>query len=106
MNWLKNFFGIFPTFGGVPRSSRWGSARKEHLRLNPICAVCNGKNDLDVHHIQVYNLHPELELTPSNLLTLCTPHHILFGHLMNYQSYNSNVVEDAKYFHAKILSRP
>ena len=92
MNWLKNFFGIFPTFGGVPRSSRWGSARKEHLRLNPICAVCNGKNDL--------------ELTPSNLLTLCTPHHILFGHLMNYQSYNSNVVEDAKYFHAKILSRP
>src|SRR3990167_7291169 len=106
---IKIFFGIFPTFGGVPRSSRWSSVRRQHLQLHPTCAVCETKKNLSVHHLKPYNKFPEIELLPSNLSTLCESAgmncHITFGHLGNFKFYNSNASEDIKIWNEKFRQR-
>ena len=56
---------------GSKRSSKWPKVRKDYLKLNPECAACGGKTSLNVHHILPYHIRPDLELEPSNLLTLC-----------------------------------
>jgi 5-methylcytosine-specific restriction protein A len=84
------------------RSSKWRSIRAKHIRANPSCAVCGSTTSLEVHHIQPFHLCPELELEPSNLMTLCDGmrrrglncHH-LFGHLRNWRRINYDVIEDA-----------
>jgi hypothetical protein len=67
---------------------------------------------LEVHHIKPFHLHPELELEPKNLITLCENKsdgvncHLLFGHLGSFRSFNVRVISDAIEWKAKILSRP
>lgn len=93
------------------RSSKWNKIRKEHLKKNPRCVVCNGKKSLEVHHIKPFNSHPELELDPNNLVTLCENKrngvncHLLFGHLGNYRSINPNVLQDVVIWFIKISKR-
>jgi len=93
---------------GPQRSPQWASARKKHLVNNPKCAVCEGTKSLNVHHINPFHLHPELELDPNNLITLCEDAsygiicHILIGHLGNYKNVNPNSVEDAKTWNLKL----
>lgn len=106
IEWLKDFFGIFPTFGGVPRSPKWSGVRKQHLALYPLCTVCETKDGCEVHHKAPYHLHPDLELDPRNLITLCRDHHLLFGHLMSFKSYNQDVEVDATTWRLKIKERP
>jgi 5-methylcytosine-specific restriction endonuclease McrA len=99
---------------GIPgtRSSKWPTVRKHHLIANPTCAVCGGTEVLEVHHIKPFNLHPELELDPSNLITLCESKkagvtcHLFFGHCGDYKSFNKSVREDAKVWKEKIENRP
>ena len=109
MNWLRNLFGIYQEFGGVPRSSRWSSVRRQHLNLNPTCAVCNTKKNLSCHHLLPYNKFPAEELNPENLVTLCESAgmncHITFGHLGDFKFYNQNALEDIGIWHAKFLLR-
>lgn len=94
------------------RSPHWPSARKRHLELHPTCAVCGGKEKLDVHHIKPFHLHPDLELDPNNLVTLCEANkggvncHLHFGHLGNFKSFNVSVVTDAAHWNDKISHRP
>ena len=94
---------------GPQRSSQWTKVRKEHLKNNPVCVVCGDTRQLNVHHIKPFHLHPELELEPSNLMTLCESAsygiicHLLIGHLGNYKNVNPNSVEDAKVWHNKLL---
>lgn len=96
---------------GDRRSSQWSKIRKEHLQKEPICRACNGIESLEVHHIKPFNQNPELELNPDNLITLCESKkngvncHLLFGHLGNYKSINSNVIEDANIWNNKITKR-
>lgn len=80
------------------RSGHWPTVRNQHLEKNPTCAVCGGEDNLQVHHIKPYHLHPELELDPNNLLTLCEPSsilhincHLVWGHLGNWKSFNPMV---------------
>jgi predicted TIM-barrel fold metal-dependent hydrolase len=93
---------------GPQRSSKWATVRKEHLKNSPKCAVCEGTKQLNVHHIQPFHLHPDLELEPANLITLCESAsygiicHILIGHLGDYKNVNPNSVEDAKTWNAKL----
>ena len=98
---------------GKKRSSKWPKTRKKFLLENPCCAVCgrdNGKRE--VHHIKPFHLHPELELDPNNLITLCENKkngvncHLLFGHLGCYRSFNENVKKDAEEWIKKIKERP
>jgi hypothetical protein len=42
----------------------------------------------------------------SNLITLCKSHHLTFGHLMDYKSWNPNVVEDVAAWNQRIKERP
>lgn len=86
------------------RSNKWPKVREEHLRLNPTCAVCGGTDQIEVHHIIPYHINPELELEPSNLISLCesASHgiicHLAIGHAPgNYKYNNPNVVKDAEY---------
>jgi len=94
------------------RSSRWPTIRKHHLTLNPACAVCGGTEKLEVHHIRPFHLHPELELDPNNLVTLCEANkggvncHLFTGHLGNFKSFNVDVVADAARWSDKISHRP
>lgn len=89
------------------RSSKWSEVRKQHLKTSPNCIACGRNSKLEVHHKIPVHLNPELELEPSNLVTLCAdPCHLLFGHLMNFKSYNKMVVEDSMVYLNKVKNRP
>lgn len=91
---------------GHTRSPMWGSVEKAHRLIEPRCVVCGYKGSkIQVHHIKPFHLHPLLELDPKNLITLCEAkgreHHLLIGHLDNWESYNEHVREDVKRFRNK-----
>lgn len=81
------------------RSSHWSTVRKHHLQNHPTCAACGGTEKLQVHHKQPYHLHPDLELEPTNLITLCEygdiDCHFNIGHHRDWKSFNPNVELDA-----------
>ncbi len=92
--------------GEIPRSSEWPAVEQAHLRAHPTCAACGQGQPgqgLQVHHMLPFHFcvtlgRPELELDERNLMTLCdesiNSHHLLLGHLGNFQSYNPNVKAD------------
>jgi hypothetical protein len=91
---------------GAARSPEWHRVEKEHLLREPTCAACGYKGKkLQVHHIKPFHLHPQLELDPHNLITLCCArgreHHLLLGHLDAWESYNEHVRTDVKHFYRK-----
>jgi hypothetical protein len=89
------------------RSSKWTSVRKQHLKNNQTCAACGRDKKLEVHHKIPVHINPEGELDPSNLVTLCAdPCHIIFGHLMNFKSYNKDVIDDCAVYLNKVKNKP
>jgi 5-methylcytosine-specific restriction enzyme A len=103
--------GASPVLGRPehPRSPHWPSVRRAHLLREPACAVCGATDDAQVHHVQPFHLHPERELDPANFITLCeragSNHHLLFGHLLDWHSWNPRVREDAAAWAEKIRTR-
>lgn len=91
---------------GVARSSSWSSVRAQHLRHHPSCAVCNKTKSVHVHHEVPFNIDPSKELEPTNLITLCAKHHLTFGHLGYWKSYNVHVREDCYEWNRKYVHRP
>lgn len=96
---------------GQKRSSGWYRTRKQHLKKQPKCMACGGNQKIEVHHIKPFNINPELELDPKNLITLCESKsngvncHLLFGHLGNYKSINPEAVKDSSVWLSKITDR-
>lgn len=89
------------------RSPKWPTVRKQHLAIYPNCAACGRNKKVEVHHIKPVHLHPELELDPDNLLSLCDdPCHLIFGHFFDYKSWNINVREDCEVYYNRLLKRP
>ena len=88
------------------RSNKWPKIRKYHLKEHPQCVVCGKTHSLDVHHIVPFHVDPGKELDLNNLITLCKDHHLLFGHLGWWKSWNEDVVEDTWHWRKKIMSRP
>lgn len=89
---------------GTTRSNHWPTVRKHFLQVegNNKCAACGSVKKLEVHHVAPFHLHPELELDPNNLITLCESKdvnniicHLHYGHDDNYKNINPNVVKDA-----------
>ena len=86
---------------GQKRADGWLEFRDAYVRDNPKCLVCGATRKLQVHHIVPFHIAPDLELDPTNLITLCTRKkygincHLLIGHLGNYRKTNPNVVLDA-----------
>lgn len=108
INHVRGWLGWPQIFGGVARSPKWPAVRAVYLAKNPTCSVCGGTKQLEVHHKNPYHLHPELELEETNLITLCnySLHHLWFGHLGNFQSFNKDIEVDAKVWDGKIRTRP
>ena len=100
------------SFGGI-RSSEWPKVRAAHLLKEPSCQVCGGTIKLNVHHVNPFHLHPELELDDNNLITLCTGSsntincHVRMGHWDSFKDkYNPKIRQEApvwlKRFQAKV----
>ena len=101
IQWLKDKIAGKPTKTADKkgRSSQWAKIRKEHLLKNPKCEWCEGTKKLEVHHIKPFHLHPELELDPNNLITLCetkTECHLLHGHLGSWQKENPAILQECQ----------
>ena len=90
----------------APRSPGWPAVRRAHLKLHPLCAACGSASDLDVHHVAPVHVAPARELDATNLITLCAPDHLTFGHLRNWSSWNTRVRSDAARFLARVRARP
>lgn len=96
-----SLFGWF--FGDYGRSGQWARVRREHLEREPACAACGRRENLEVHHVQSYRDHPELELEPTNLMTLCAdPCHIVHGHCMSFTRINKHAREDAARYRQRV----
>ena len=88
--------------GKVPllskRSSQWPTVREHFVKSNPTCAACGQTDHLQVHHIKPFHMDPSLELSVSNLITLCEDEyscHLKIGHLGSFKKENPNVRQDA-----------
>jgi 5-methylcytosine-specific restriction endonuclease McrA len=89
------------------RSSKWTTVRKQHLKDNPNCAACGRNKKLEVHHIEPVHVNPDRELDPSNLITLCdNPCHLTFGHLLDYRSWNKDVLDDCVVYLNRVKNKP
>jgi 5-methylcytosine-specific restriction protein A len=94
-------------FDNFYRSRRWPEVRKAHIQKEPFCQCCGRTDKLEVHHIEPVHKNPKRELDPDNLITLCGQHcHLVFGHLMDYTSWNDNIRQDAAEYLQKIKTRP
>src|ERR1700729_690052 len=98
---------------GVVRSTKWPAVERAHLAKQPRCVACSDRaapKNLQVHHIIPLHFclrirRPDLELDERNLITLCESesrvdtcddHHLLVGHLGDFESANLHVVHDAE----------
>jgi len=85
---------------GSERSSEWSNVRKQHLAKHRLCALCESESDLEVHHIKPFHLRRDLELEPTNLITLCRSKnwgfncHLAVGHGGNYRYENPDLLMD------------
>lgn len=103
--WIKDLISNKP-LGGL-RSPLWNQTKREFEKLYPkVCAACGTTKKIELHHIAVFHLHPELENSLDNLIWLCRIHHFWVGHLGSFYSWNSSVKEDSAICLAKIKTRP
>jgi 5-methylcytosine-specific restriction endonuclease McrA len=79
-----------------PRSGKWSTVRRKFIEEHPCCEACGGVQNLNVHHIFSFSDHPELELDPDNLITLCRTHHFLLGHSGKWATTNKKCQEEVK----------
>jgi 5-methylcytosine-specific restriction enzyme A len=94
----------------VLRSPKWPALARKHLREHPACEACGEKNNVVPHHKKPVHLFPDLELDPTNLVTLCESAnlncHLCFGHLRLWKSFNASVMEDVAAYRKRIENRP
>lgn len=100
-------FNFLKTIRYAKRSPRWSEIRKQHLEQYPKCAACGRDKKIEVHHKVPVHIDGSMELDLSNLISLCAdPCHMLFGHLMNFKSYNKTVEQDCRVYFNKVVNRP
>lgn len=92
----------------LDRSPAWPQVEKAFRTAHPQCAACSETGQLNAHHKFPFHYvvqcgRPDLELDPRNLVTLCVrqdrEHHILLGHLDDYESYNPDVADFVYLYH-------
>lgn len=91
-----------------PRPKRvpaWAAFQAAHLAQEPKCAACEATNKLVAHHIIPVTVNPKRELDPTNLITLCSRCHLVFGHLMCADCYNPDVRKMTEEYRAKFRKR-
>ncbi len=70
------------------RSPLWEAFSLDRIREHPYCSICKCNKLLASHHKKPYHIWPELELVKSNIVVLCSQHHLHDGHLGNWKSFN------------------
>ncbi len=110
--WIINLFRPAHGFSIPPRpeckrSPKWPAVRADHLKAHPTCAACGTRDRLEVHHIYPFAWPggADLELSASNLLTLCEVCHFSEGHLCDWKSMNHHVISDAAEKFDKVKTR-
>jgi hypothetical protein len=106
-NFFRNLFAAFRGIDGFgqSRSPKWRSVRDAHVARQPACQACGRSRDVDVHHIIPFHQRPDLELEPTNLITLCSsPCHLVHGHFMSWNRWNPTVVSDCERYRIKLLA--
>jgi hypothetical protein len=90
---------------GVPRSGKWPAWLKAFLK-GKSCVCCGSRGPLTGHHVLPFHLHPELELSESNVRAVCdgTDCHLVIGHLKDFKLYNPDFDADAAAFLAKRMA--
>lgn len=88
------------------RSPKWSTIRKYHIDSQPHCQACGNYKNLEVHHIIPVNVDRSKELDPENLITLCKTCHFVFGHLMDWNSWNTEVINDCRVYYKKVINKP
>jgi hypothetical protein len=90
---------------GIARSPLWDEVERAFRAAHPQCAACAETAQVDIHHKFPFHYvvacgRPDLELDTRNLVTLCTKpgcqHHLLLGHLDDWESYNPAVIRFIK----------
>jgi hypothetical protein len=108
-NWIGRFFikhdevltakTVF--IAEAARDHRW-HAFKNKIIEGKRCSICGSDKNLTGHHKKPFFQYPELELDPENIEVLCeNPSrncHFVFGHLMNWQTYNDDLANTITYF--------
>ena len=103
LNLVRHYFRDFKF--GAARSSAWPKLEHAFRAQFPTCAACGTNVKIQIHHIQPFHIHPELELDPKNLITLCMSQkqcHLRLGHLQNYSWFNETIRSDA----AEVFNNP
>jgi hypothetical protein len=90
----------------LSRSPKWYVVRYQHLIKQNFCQACGSKKSLQVHHIVPFSVDPSKELDKDNLITLCKSCHLVFGHLMDWRSWNTEVINDSMVYYNKIINKP
>lgn len=82
------------------RSPEWPALEKKFLAGHPFCTICGTDKSLQVHHKLPFHLKPELELDPTNLMTLCMSMeracHLKLGHGGDFKAVYLKIDEAAK----------
>ena len=109
--WISAKFGSeYLKTGGKPRSSQWSWTKKEYEKLHPKICFC-GITKCQLHHITPFSQDPSKENDFDNLVWLCEGmgtrnHHLEFGHLNNFRSWNPDIKRDYLVWKTKISQRP
>lgn len=92
---------------GGKRSRKWPKTARAHKKAFPTCEYCQGRKQLQTHHISDYSTSPELELEWSNLMTLCMKNkcHFIEAHLQNWKSINPDIRDDCARHRVKVDNR-
>lgn len=93
-------------FSILSRSYKWKKTRLDHLKKESFCQSCASIKNLQVHHIVPVNVDQSKELDPKNLITLCKTCHFVFGHLMDWNSWNEDVIKDCRVYYNKVINKP
>lgn len=93
-------------FNLLSRSGKWSSIRKDHLNIQPHCQACGNYKNLQVHHIIPVSVDRSKELDLENLITLCKTCHFVFGHLMDWNSWNNEIINDCRVYYKKVINKP
>jgi 5-methylcytosine-specific restriction endonuclease McrA len=61
------------------KRARWERLRLAQLHAYPLCSMCEAEGKVElatvVHHIKAHKGNPALFFDPSNLASVCKPHH-------------------------------
>lgn len=76
------------------RSTHWPTVEKHFLEAHPACECCGTTIRLQIHHIRPFHIERDLELDPTNLITMCMSRnecHLRIAHGDDFKAFCPNI---------------